>query len=189
MELTEAIARRRSIRRFEPWELSDEQVERLLESARLCQSAKNRQPWRFMVLRGSWKDRVAEIMAGRLAQDDFDMPGYGNSAGYSARVIQEAPVLLLVLREKDLLWKDSDYLSIGAAIEHICLEAVNLGLGALWIRDTVYSEKAILQAIGYPELDLVSGIAVGYAAEAPAPRPRFTLNELMLRTVEGENMR
>ncbi len=187
MELTEAIVRRRSIRHFEPWELSDEQVERLLECAHLCQSAKNRQPWRVWVLRGGWKDRVAEIMSSRLAEDDFHMPGYGNSAGYSARVIREAPVLLLVLREKDLLWKDSDYLSIGAAIEHICLEAVNLGLGALWIRDTVYSEKAILKEIGYPELELVSGVAVGYAAEEPAARPRFSLEELMLQPVEGEN--
>ena len=89
-------------------------------------------------------------------------------------------MLILVLREADELWTTGDLLSIGAAIEHIGLAAVDLGLGSLWIRDTEYTEKEITELIGYPELQLVSAIALGYPAEHPEPRPRKPQEALLL---------
>lgn len=180
MELTETIARRRSIRKYLEKDVDETLIQALLESARLCQSAKNRQPWRFMTLRGEMKNRVADTMLALFEERDIDVPGYMNSSKHTARIIKQAPVLLLVLREADEIWLDADYLSIGAAIEHICLRAVDLGLGALWIRDTVYTENELLKLIGWPELDLVSAIAVGYADESPAQRPRLSIDELTL---------
>lgn len=57
--------------------------------------------------------------------------------------------------------RPSDLVSIGAMIEHICLEAGHLGLGSLWIRDTVYTEAKIAQAVGYPDLRLNIRHAIG----------------------------
>ncbi len=71
-------------------------------------------------------------------------------------------------------------LSIGAAVEHICLQAVNLGLEALWIRDTEYTKEKNCSFVGYPQLDLVSAVSIGYADQTPYPRPRKALSELML---------
>ena len=180
MELEEVIAQRRSIRKFESKPVEKAKLEKLIEAARLCQSAKNRQPWQFMILDDDRKDQVAEIMLQLFESHDEKLPGYVNSSRHTAEIIKNAPLLILVFREPDALWTTGDLLSIGAAIEHVCLEAVNLGLGALWIRDTEYTEQEICEFCGYPQLQLVSAIAAGYPAEQPAPRPRKDPADLML---------
>ena len=180
MELEEVIQARRSIRKFLAHEVDAEKTERLLECARLCQSAKNRQPWKFMILKQQDKDRVADIMLARFEQNQSETAGYQDSSKYSAQVIKQAPLLMLVFMERDENWLTSDLLSVGAAIEHVCLEAVNLGLGALWIRDTAYSEDQICKAVGYENLRLASAIAVGYAAESPAQRPRKAMEDIVI---------
>lgn len=181
MEFLNVIQDRRSIRKYAREDVEDEKVTTLLEAARLCQSAKNRQPWRFLVLRGQEKDTVAQIMLSLFDQKDVELPGYVNSSKSSAHIIQQAPVLILVLREREEDWNTGDLLSVGAAIEHICLCAVDLGLGSVWIRDTVYTQEEIGAYIGYPELELVSAISVGYPDEKPAPRPRKILAEVTLK--------
>jgi nitroreductase len=50
METREAISRRRSIRKFKDAPVPREMIERVLSAAVLALSAKNRQPWRFVVL-------------------------------------------------------------------------------------------------------------------------------------------
>ncbi len=180
MEFDKVVLERLSIRKFTDASVEDEKVLKLLEAARLCQSAKNRQPWLFMVLRDTEKNAVAQIMLDLFEQQDVELPGYANSSKSSANIIKASSVLILVFREFEENWNTGDLLSIGAAIEHICLKAVDLGLGSVWIRDTVYTEKQICEYVGYPQLQLVSAVAVGYPNESPSPRPRKELNELLI---------
>ena len=49
MELIETINDRRSIRKYKDIDVPNEIIENLINSARLAQSAKNRQPWKFMI--------------------------------------------------------------------------------------------------------------------------------------------
>lgn len=177
MELKQAIAKRRSIRRFYQTDVPEGDVMQLLESVRLCQSACNRQPWRFLVARDERKQRVADTMLKWVE----DHPDVQTRSAHSARVIRQAPVLIMVLRERAEHWTRSDEQSIGAAVEHICLTATDMGLGALWIGDTAWAETEILQAVGYPEMALCCVVAVGYAAEEPEARPRLTMEELVLQ--------
>ena len=178
MELFDTIEQRRSIRKFTDRDVGEDEVRTLLDYARLCQSAKNRQPWKFMVLRGEDKDAVADIMLSPKNQDE--LPGYWNSSKHSALVIKNAPVLILVFRDVDEYWAISDLVSIGAAIEHICLGAVDFGLGSLWIRDTAYTEAEICAHLGAQNMELISAIAVGHPDESPFPRPRKALEEIMM---------
>lgn len=178
MELESVIKNRRSIRKFKSDPIEAAKIEQLVECARLCQSAKNRQPWKIMILQNESKDHVADIMLRYFNQKDIDT--YNNSSRSSANIIKQAPVLFLIFQDFDANWLTGDLLSIGAAIEHICLEAVNLGLGSVWIRDTVYTEDKIAKSLGYPELQLVSAIAVGIPAETPTARPRKSTCEIIL---------
>ena len=68
MELESVIQKRRSIRKFLARDVENEKIEKILECARLCQSGKNRQPWRFMILKGEQKDHVAQIMLNLFEQ-------------------------------------------------------------------------------------------------------------------------
>ena len=62
METLEAIARRRSIRRFEDTPVTDEQVRAILRAATLAPSGKNRQPWRLVVVRGEKRTEMMAVM-------------------------------------------------------------------------------------------------------------------------------
>lgn len=179
MEFEEVIKERRSIRKFQPRTVEKEKLYHMVEMARLCQSAKNRQPWKFVILEGKKKNQVADIMLSLFDASKYELPGYVNSSRSSAEIIKNAPILILTFWEKDDNWLIGDVLSIGAAIEHICLEAVNLGLGTVWIRDTVYTEEDIEKFIGIPKLKLISAIAVGYPEEYPNPRPRKPIEEIL----------
>ena len=56
--MIQAIEERRSIRKFSDREISEEDLREILESGIKAPSSKNRQPWKFIVLRktqrGKW---------------------------------------------------------------------------------------------------------------------------------------
>ena len=62
MDLFDAIDTQRSLRRFSDKPVSDDDIRRLLESARKAPSPTNRQPWAFIVIRDqSTRRAIAEI--------------------------------------------------------------------------------------------------------------------------------
>jgi len=87
--------------------------------------------------------------------------------------------LIIVLKNYEDNWITGDLLSIGAAIEHICLRATDLHLGSLWIRDIVYTKKEIANLIGHSDMEVISAISIGYPDENPNQRPRKTLDEVL----------
>lgn len=62
MELIETVKNRRSIRKFENKDVDNKIIEDLIEYARLAPSAKNRQPWKFVVVKDKIKNQIADIM-------------------------------------------------------------------------------------------------------------------------------
>jgi nitroreductase len=62
MQTLEAIAQRRSIRKFKDTPVTDEQIRALLHAATLAPSGKNRQPWRFVVVRGEKRAEMIQVM-------------------------------------------------------------------------------------------------------------------------------
>lgn len=61
----------------------------------------------------------------------------------TAKVIKEAPILVLIFRPNDKDWIVSDNLSIGACVENMCLRALDFDLGTLWIRDILYVSNEV----------------------------------------------
>ena len=59
MNTLDAIAARRSIRKFQNRPVSDEDIRTILQAAIQAPSGRNRQPWRFVVVR---EDRRAEMV-------------------------------------------------------------------------------------------------------------------------------
>ncbi len=173
MQLQEVINTRKSIRKFKPDKISENLIEDLINCARLAPSAKNRQPWKFIITKDTLKNKIAEVMIEKEPKSN------NNSVVATANAIKQAPILILVLKPKLDENIISDILSIGGAIEHICLKATDMGLGSLWIRDTVYAQNDILKLINYENMELISSIAIGYPNEVPVSRPRKKLNEII----------
>lgn len=183
MDLNIVIKNRRSIRKYKNRDIPNEVIEDLINFARLAPSAKNRQPWKFMIVKDKTKNKIADIMLEKEKKSKVSLErkiyNANSSVKASANVMKQAPILILVFKPKEDNWIIGDSLSIGAAIEHICLRATDLGLGSLWIRDIVYTQNEIANLVGKSYMELISAISIGYPDESPKQRTRKKLNEVL----------
>lgn len=183
MNLEEAIIKRKSIRKYKNINVPDKLIEELIAAAILAPSAKNRQPWKFVIVKEKIKNDIADIMLQHLKETKKDLEkeiyGTKSSVRQTAFIMKKAPILILVFREKEENWLIGDCLSIGAAVEHICLKAVELELGSLWIRDVVYTQEKIAKLVGKSNLELISAISIGYPDENLPRRERKKINDVM----------
>lgn len=113
------ILNRRSTRRFTDQPVSDTHLELLLRAAMQAPSAKNEQPWEFLVIR-----KRETLLA--LSQAD----------PYAGAVKNATTAIVLLCRmdacgetEGVTFWQQD----MAAAAENILLAAQELGLGAVWL--------------------------------------------------------
>ena len=189
------IEERRSIRKYKSQNINNEQIEKIVNAARLAPSAKNRQPWKYIVYRDISKNKLLDVMEEGLKKEQeehlllpksvFGLPDAFNTL----RIMREAPVIIIVMNTNgkspykvistdERVTEICDSLSIGASIENMILKASEIGLGTLWIANTCFAYDALMEYIGLPG-QLIGAVAVGYADEQPAERPRKTVSEIM----------
>ena len=181
MELEETIKKRKSIRKFKDTDVSDKLVEDLIKCARLAPSAKNRQPWKFIIVKNNTKNQITDIMSEKLENDKIntEKEKFNSTVKETIRIIKESPILILVFKPCDYDWMIVDTLSIGAAIENICLRATDLGLGSLIIGDIFSSREEIAKLVEHEDMELISAISIGYPDENPQRKLRKNLNEIL----------
>lgn len=189
----EVITKRRSIRKYTDEPVKKEEILQILEAARNAPSAKNRQPWKFIVFAGDQKAKLMECMENAVLSEieNPTMPefSYGHSdATNTVRVMKEAPVVIVVLNTNGRtpaepldfcgrIVEICDSLSIGAAIENMLLTATELGLGSLWIANTCFAYDALVKFLG-TEAQLIGAVALGHKNHDPKTCPRKTLEEI-----------
>ena len=140
-----AIASRREVRDYEPRPLPPEVEERILDAGRLSGSAKNRQPWRFDVVRG-------ELLA---------------EAVYEPESLKGSPfVVAVVVRGKGPTSFDA-----GRAAQNMLLAAWNEGVGGS--PNGVADEEAVRSALNLePEERVAIVLSFGYPARPRDPESR-----------------
>src|SRR5690554_1566246 len=95
METLSAIKARRSIRHFKPDTVDRRIIERLLDMAICSPSAKNDQPWRFVILTGNSKRELLRRLY--VVLDELESSGCATgSLRGSLQAMREAPVVILV---------------------------------------------------------------------------------------------
>lgn len=183
MEVKKAIAERRSIRNFKQEDINKEIVEDILNCGRFAPSAKNRQPWYFVIVKSEIKNKIADMMIDYTINNNDTIErkklGCASSVNPTADVIKQAPILVLIFRPKDDNWIVGDNLSIGACVENMCLRATDLGLGSLWIRDIVYVSEKVAEMLGHGDLELNCAVSLGVPSQSPKQRPRKELKDIM----------
>ena len=189
------IDNRRSIRKYKPDKIERKIIEEMIYSASLAPSAKNRQPWKFIVYEGEEKNKFVDVMCNGINSEKTThelMPEWAFAipdAENTVRIMQEAPCLIAVLNtnqhttfasieNEKLNVEICDSLSIGAAIENMILTATGYGLGTLWIANTCFAYNDLMDYIG-TDSQLTGIVAVGFADEAPAKRPRKPSEEIV----------
>ena len=159
MDVLEAIRTRRSIRKFRPKPIPDEKLKTILEAGRSAPSAGNRQPWRFVVVKDLERKRT-------LAK-----------AANNQMFIADAGVIVVALGDPEASprWFRQDPM---IAVEHMVLAATGLGYGTCWIG--AFSEEEVKRILRIPEgLKVIVLLPIGFPDEAPAPRERKSLKEIV----------
>jgi nitroreductase len=158
-DMLKLMKERRSIRAFKDEMISDETIQNLLEAARWCQSASNKQPWRFIIIKN--KDLITKLT--KLAT-------YGS-------FIKQAPVVIAVVANKETAPKW--YIHDTSIVAHqICLMAWSLGLGTCWIGSMDREKAAELLQLSAAEY-LTTILPIGYPKTIPNPTPRKELKDLV----------
>jgi len=144
-----AVRSRRSHRKYKPDPVSREDLSVLVDAGRLAATARNVQPWHFVVVTDAAKrQRLAEITE-------------------HGKFIAQAPACIVVACEDTKY-----YLEDGcAAAQNILVAAEALGLGTCWVAgDKKPYARQILDVVGAPMgVKLICLIAVGCSA-ADTPR-------------------
>jgi nitroreductase len=174
-DVLEAIAQRRSIKRFTDRAVTREEIERLLAAAALAPNHRMTQPWRFYVLGPEARraygaalgDRKARRMedaeAGRMVRDKV--------AGEHAAV--PAMIAVAMREDENPEIRTEDYAAVMMAVQNIGLAAVALGLGTHIKTGAVMDDPAARAAAGVPDGEkIVAVVNVGEPAEVPSPKPR-----------------
>jgi len=171
------IRNRHSVRRFTEQEVSDEQIRRLLQAANEAPSAHNQQSWKFIVIRNTKKQELAQLVTGRSGE--FPKPASA-LLRMAARSILSAPVIIAVANTGDLIehgtqlfkiekemakdfFRTMEIQSSAAAVENMLIAATALGLATVWLGILFLIKDDILQFLGEPKGEFMAVIPVGYA--------------------------
>ena len=173
------IKARRSVRTFTGEEVTEEQVEVLLHAANQAPSAHNQQAWRFVVLRGSKKNELAQLVTARSVA--FPRPAAA-LLRMGAKSIISAPVVIAVANTGDLIRHGTDLFKVekdmahdffrtmeiqssAAAVQNILLAAASLGLGTVWLGIFYLIRDDVLRFLREPEGEFMAVVPVGHPAK------------------------
>jgi len=205
VEVIEAILKRCSIRKWKDKGVNREIILKVLEAGRRAPSWTNAQPWRFIVVQDKGKLRdLAKAAGGQEAvssapvvivscafPNDFSKVAYRKvlkklSDTGAISWLTEEIIDKVILKDKlispYLLGKEAMIMrareQVNIAMAYMTLEAVNQGLGSLWVGAIKNDE--VCSILNIPEDVLPHAyLVLGYPDEYPSPRPRKTLASIL----------
>lgn len=153
------IKNRRSIRSFQNQDISEKEIEMILEAGRWAPSASNRQAWKFIVIKKK-----------ELIKDLAKLAKYG-------KFVAEAPLVIAMVgfAGRNPKWYIQD---TSLASMNMILMSWSLNIGTCWI-GSLNREKA-KELLGIPKEDfLLTILPFGYIkGNIPNPTSRKELNKI-----------
>lgn len=182
MELTRLIKERRTIHQFEHREVPIELVTELLETAVWVPNHKMTQPWRFVIVRGEGKRRLADL-ARIGGQNKANDPAKKEEMGqrFYDRFMN-VPLFVAVVMKEDPnpVTREEDYASASCLIHNFSLLAWEQGIGLVWETYPLLHNPAFREALGVgPGEKIVGSLHVGYPAKVPDAQPRHSAGQLL----------
>ncbi|PIQ90999.1 MAG: nitroreductase family protein [Candidatus Omnitrophica bacterium CG11_big_fil_rev_8_21_14_0_20_41_12] len=159
--LLKFLKERRSVRAFQDKNIPKEQLQEIVDVARFAPTARNVQPWEFVVVTD--KEKIAQL----------------SDLGQNAKPLAGAAACIVVF------CADSNYfLEDGSAATcNILLAATALGIGSCWIAGDKkpYCQQVNALLAAPANMKLISMIALGYPQEENAFKitPKRELKELL----------
>jgi nitroreductase len=166
MELTEAIRKRRSVRKFTDYSVTDDEITELLEAARWAPSWANTQVWEFIVVRDKGLiEKVAETYAEKN-------PAYKCTLAASVLIVACAKTGISGTKGDGEATKFTNWFmfDVGMAVQNISLRAHELGLGTVVVG--LMDQDACRKVLSVPEgYEVVVVLPVGQPAVSAKEGP------------------
>ncbi len=152
MQTLEAINKRASVKaHLSESDVEQHIIDRILDAARLAPSSRNRQPWRFIVVKG--REAVETLVS--MAFNETN------------QVVKKAPVIIIACAHPDdIVQYGTEYylFDIGMAVQNLLLAATDLGLVTHPMRGVNKDELKKILGIP-PEAEFVIATPLAYPAE------------------------
>ncbi len=162
MELKNVFAKRVSVRAYKETQISDEQLQAILDAAYQAPVAMGQYENSTLIV---MQDADALKQLNTICSEKAGKPGMAPSYG--------APTVIFVCQKADM----EDILmgaNAGTIMQNMLLAATEQGLGSCFLfgmTQMTYTDETVKQIIGVPEgFRTVSAIAVGYPQEETAER-------------------
>lgn len=205
MDLLEAIATTRAIRRYTDVPVTDDELQKVLFAATRAPSGSNRQPFRFVVLRDSDRARRAKaLIAGeaqrfweaKRAADGYDAGSGSDASSPKARMARsmqafvdgfaEVPAVILPCLVRYRAPTPTEGASIYPACQNLLLAARGIGLGGVITHWHSAVEDDLRTLLGIPDAAMIAAtITLGHPAGSHGPVRRRPLAELVYEDAWG----
>ena len=151
MDAIEAINSRRVQRAFDSRDVEPGKLERIVDAGRHAMSARNLQPWQFIVIR----DRAMLKKIGELCS--------------TGKFVADAPSAIVILKNtENARWADID---CGQAVQNMAVAGWAQGLGTCWVGN--FDNAKLCEMLGVPALWAIFTILpFGYADSKRPPEAR-----------------
>jgi nitroreductase len=164
MDIFEALFTRRSIRKYLPKPVSDEDITLLLKAAMLAPSANNSRPWHFVVVRD---EAARKALAERHPY---------------AKMAAAAPLVIVVCANLDEQ-KESDFWAqdCSAATQNLMLAARGKNLGSVWCGLYPREEReGVVREILHlpPNVRALSLVVIGHSDQPFSEANRFNAEKI-----------
>jgi len=156
-ETLQTMWNRRSVRKYKPEPIPEEDLKLILEAARRAPTGANRQNWRLVVVTDpQQRTKTAEACDEQMWMADA------------------AAILCMVILPGE------GKVNGTIVLDHAILAAASLGYGTCWIG--AYDAAKVKAVLGIPaDHDLVCLTPLGVPAEQPGPRSRKSPGQLFMR--------
>ncbi len=163
MALMDIIKKRYSCRNYESKPVEKEKLTKIFEAARLAPSARNFQDWRFVVITD--RDLKAKLATVTNKPDSF----------------KDAGALIVACSNSDHIMSCGQKvgpIDVSIALEHIALQATELGLATCWLG--AFDPEKVREIVNIPkEIEIVDLMALGYPADQPKEAVRLNMDKIV----------
>lgn len=175
-ETLQVIAKRRSIRKYRPDQISDEEIREIMKAAIYAPSARNQQKWHFTVIQDETLiDEMAAVVQKNAAlTGNEQVARFMDNPGF--HVFFHAPTVVVVSYEagEEDIFVEMD---CGMAVQNILLAAQSMGIGSCTIgfsRFLLLSPEGVelLKGLKVPEgYRHLCAVSLGYPQEEHPKMP------------------
>jgi len=163
MTVIEAIRSRYSCRAYQQRPIEQEKLAQIFEAARLAPSARNLQDWRFVVVTD--KEKKSQVA------DCTNRP----------EVFEKAGAIIAACSNSDYVMRCGQPvgpIDVAISLEHIALQATELGLATCWIGS--FEPEKVRAILGIPDdIAVIELMALGYPVDGRRETAREPIEKIV----------